>query len=98
MAVTSSCPRQWSRAEGWPSRMPAARGRKSRPDRLTGNLERAARAPPGLSAAHDPTHHRAGILGRGVAGPGDVTVGTHEHKARGVGGAPVAIAVADDFQ
>src|SRR5262249_35010232 len=51
-----------------------------------------------LRAADDLSDHRAGILGRGVAGPRDVAVGTHEHEARGIGGAPVAIAVADDFQ
>src|SRR5262249_47355165 len=51
-----------------------------------------------LRAADGPADHRAGVGGRGIAGPRDVTVGTHEHEARGVGGAPVAIAVADDFQ
>ena len=51
-----------------------------------------------LCAADGLADHRAGLIGRVVAGPDDVTVGTHEHEARLVGSAPVATGVADGFQ
>src|SRR6266852_9337056 len=50
-----------------------------------------------LSTADNLADHRAGPIGRVVAGPDDVTVGTHEDAARLVGTAPIAIAVAYDL-
>jgi hypothetical protein len=35
--------------------------------------------------------HRAGLIGRGVAGPDDVTVGTHTGEVPLVGSAPIAV-------
>src|SRR5262249_9965030 len=72
----------WERAGTWRPRRNDARGA----------------SPRRLRAADGPAGPGAGTLRRGVAGPGDVTVGPHEHEARGVGSAPVAIAVAYDFQ